>query len=189
MANLVALTTVHDPGAADAIVEALNQLGIVSQISQVPDENPYMRSVLQVWQVRVPAERMADARGVLQAFEAEVERDLQSQAKGPAGDAAEDEASALATAARRRVSFATLWLAFVVPFPITCLLARAPLAATIFLSTFIGVFYVTMTFGRAGASIAFAWALLGIKVADLVVGLLITRMRRRTAPATTNPTT
>jgi hypothetical protein len=32
MANLVALITVHDPGAADAIVEALNQVEIASEI-------------------------------------------------------------------------------------------------------------------------------------------------------------
>jgi hypothetical protein len=181
MANLVALTTVNDPGAADAIVEALGQLGIVSQIVPVPDQNPYMRSALQAWQVRVPADRMADARGELQAFEAEVERDLQAQAKGPAIDAADDEADAPATAARRRVSFATLWLVFVVPLPITCLLARAPLAATTFLGMFLGVFVRIMTFGRGGAPIALAWALLGTKIGDLIVGLFITRMRHRAA--------
>ncbi len=175
----------NDPGAADAIVEALNQLGIASEIARVPDENPYMRSALLAWQVRVPADRLADARGVLEAFEVEVERDLQAQAKGPAVAGGETNAPVLASAVRRRVSYATLWLALVVPLPITCLLARAPLAATLFLGMFIGVFVRIMTFEHGGAPIELAWWLLGAKVGDLIVGLFITRMRRRATPAPT----
>ena len=89
------------------------------------------------------------------------------------------EEAALASAARRRVSYATLWLAFVVPLPITCVLARAPLPGTLFLGSFIGIFARLTTFQSASAPIELAWFLLGTKVADVIVGLVITRMRRR----------
>jgi uncharacterized transporter YbjL len=77
----------------------------------------------------------------------------------------------------------------VVPLPITCFLARAPLAATVFLGTFVGVVVRIMTFPDGGAPLALAWWLLGAKVGDLIVGLFITRMRHRVAPAAANSTT
>jgi hypothetical protein len=61
--------------------------------------------------------------------------------------------------------------------PITCLCARIPLAATLFLGGFLGTFVRLTTFEHGTAPVELLWLLVALKIGDLLVGLAITSWR------------
>jgi hypothetical protein len=186
MSRLVALATVGDLGAAEVIVEALTSQGIQSQVSRVLADHPYQRSPLEPVRVLVPEELFAEANGVLAALQLEVERDFPAEGGAGAIAGSGDLAPELERRASRRVSYATLWLAFAVPLPITCLCVGARLAGTLFLGVFIGDLVTLVTFERGTAPMALLWWLLGVKVGDLAVALAVSVRRGRAVSRSTN---
>src|SRR5262249_14964795 len=92
-----------------------------------------------------------------------------------------DPAPNLEKRARRRASGAALTLGFLVPFPVTCLLLRAPLLGTAFLGVFVGALVKIATFKRGTAPLELLWLLAADKVGDLLVALVIAMLRRRRA--------
>jgi len=184
VSRFVALTTVGDLGAAEVIVEALSNRGIESKVSRVLADHPYQRSALEPVRILVPEERFAESNDVLAALQVEVERDFPAQSG--AGKADDDLAPKLEKRANRRVSYATLWLGFAVPLPITCLCVGARLAGTLFLGVFIGDLVTLATYERGTAPMTLLWWLIGAKLGDLAVALAVSVRRGRAVSRSTN---
>lgn len=179
MHGFVALATVADPGGAEAITVALAEAGIEARTDRVAMEHPYQASALVSLRIMVPASQLEQAAGVLKALELDVAREFSAQAGGEASPSDDDEAnSSLRATAARRQSFATVWLGFLVPVPITCWCVGARLPGTVFLGAFVGTLVNTIMYEQGTAPGVLAWTLAGTKLGDLVVAIGVLAWRR-----------
>jgi hypothetical protein len=182
MNRATALVTVTDLGAVETILAALSEAGIEATTDRIGKEHPYQASALLSYRVLVDANQVEQATDVLKALEVDVARDFNAQANAAAHASSNDADSRLHNRAARRRSFATIWLGFLVPFPITCLLAGAHLLGTVFLAAFVGALIRTMTYERGTAPEALAWILAGIKLGDLLTAIVVLIWRRSSPP-------
>ena len=133
--RFVAVTTVHDDGAAQVAREKLADAGIPVELKSL-GQNPYFGAVTaQEIEVRVPSERLAEAALQLEQLERQVEASLLAEAGmfgGDAPDAPDDEdddeggSMALPPPELRplKLSWAIV-LSLLLPFPAGCFYARA----------------------------------------------------------------
>ncbi len=173
--RFVAITTVHDWGAAQVAREKLADAGIPVELKSL-GMNPYFGAVTaQEIEVRVPPEHAPQAELELERLQAQVEASLIAESGAPLDDdeeADDDEAraarrsTALPTSERRplKVSWAiVLALLPVIPFPAGCFYARATRLGWGLLGCYVGGF--ALMFLRP----EFALLTVGAKLADLVL--------------------
>jgi hypothetical protein len=76
--KLVAVTKVHDPGAAEVARDELESRGMVVELKRLGND-PYFGSVGIEIEVRVPADRVAEAEAILARLAVEAEEAALSQ--------------------------------------------------------------------------------------------------------------
>lgn len=172
--DFVVLTTVQDEGAAQIAKDAVAELGIPVRV-QRRSMNPYFAILTHdTFEIRVPAERLAEAQQAL----AWLERDARLALDGSPG---EPGTAPAAGPAPRKMSFAVA-LGCLLPFPASCFYARRFGLGWLLCGLFAGALLWGSLDPHHRAD-AFGLGV-AIKAADaLLAPLLIAVERRRERPA------
>jgi hypothetical protein len=165
--DMVAVTTLRDVAGADVTREALGERGIEVEIRRVGSDPYFGSATAEAFEVRVPADRVHEAQGVLDALEAELEEAvLRAAGVPPSDDDPPGSTDLPPPELRPRKPSWAVALALLSPLPGTgCLYARNyPLGWTLFgmsLAFFAGAI-ATNTIDWIGVG-------LGLKLVDAVL--------------------
>ena len=98
---MVAVTTMHDLGGAEVAKEALADCGIPVEVRRLGADVYFGSPTATAFEVRVPADRVADAHAALAALEAELEQAVLAAAGVPPSSEDERGSAALPPPERR----------------------------------------------------------------------------------------
>jgi hypothetical protein len=184
---MVAVATLRDEGAADVARELLEERGIEVELREVAPNRYFGAPTAVEIEVRVPTDRIADARAALAALEGE----LEAAAVAEAGvERADDEhpGEALPAAEERpkKISWAiALALIFPVPFlPVGMIYARAPkLLPLAIVAASLGLLAVgNLTRDWGLIDLGMGLVFVGVRVIDAIVSpIFVARWNRRLA--------